>query len=260
MAEQLKLALEALALHAKALPGTRRVAANALSTLSAEDVPLSKVTKAVGALEKAPDSVRRAVPELNDAIQAARARLAQLQADTRDVVKRRDQLARAATAKNIGHRFTDAADFIGPFRIEHSEAGVIVRFGKAPVARLKSPTGSGVVTFAIQLEEKLRRAALEGWDNFVLAAEQRQRELSSSEPVPWSLLVESAIPDAKARRRLAVILSYRLALLVSSAAPGGWRFTISYPTLSEQRRAIEVPDLRHPGEPIRVARGRLSRA
>lgn len=258
MAEQLKLALEGITALTKALQGTRRVVANALSSLSSEGTPLPKLAKAVNDLANAPETVRRAIPELNQAVDSARERLVRLQADRRDVLKRRDQLASAARDKGIPHRFTDAADYIGPFRLEHSDAVMVLRLGKVAIARVKTPSGRESLASVLQSEARLRHAALDGWDPFMTALQRKQNELSGSEPVQWRLLVEAAVPEPKARRRLAPVLLYRLALLVSSDAPGGWRFSLTPPTLSEQRTAIEVPDLRHPGEPIRVSRGRLS--
>jgi hypothetical protein len=258
LAEQLKLALDGITALTKALQGTRRLVANALSSLSTEDTPLPKVARAVGDLEKAPDNVRRAIPELDQAVGAARERLGQLQSHRRDVVRRRDQLAAAAREKGIPYRFTDAADYLGPFRLEHSETAMVIRLGKLAIGRISTPSGREALGSMLLAEAKLQRGALEGWDNFVGALQRKQDELGGSEPVQWRRLLEAAVPDSKMRRRLAAVLLYRLALLVSPGAPGNWRFSLTPPTLAEQRTAIEVPDLRHPGEPIRVARGRLS--
>jgi hypothetical protein len=263
MAEQLKLALEGVTQLTRVLPKVSRAITGAMRSLSAQaTLPLAKVAKSVKALEAAAatEAVRRAVPHLETAIAEARDHLKEIDAERRDVQKRRDELARVAQEAGVPWRYTTRSDFVGPLRLDHSEQAVTVRLGPTPVGRIPAPSGRTTLAYALDVERKLKAAALAGWAEFLKAALARQKELSPSEPVRWKALVEAAAPDPRQRNRAAGVFGYRLALLVAATAPDGSRFTCTPPTLAEQRDATEVPDLHHVGELVRVVRGRLSPA
>jgi hypothetical protein len=260
--EQLKLALDQALELTRVLKPTCRAMDGVVRLLeSPEAASLADISKKVGALERATDreALKKAVPALGGALAEARQRLDDIGGIRRDVLRRREGLAALAQERGIPHKHGDHCDWLGPFRFDHTEHVAAAKLGRVKLARLRTPSSLEVVRCAEELRRKLEEQAASGWDEFIHAAYRRQEELSSSEPVPWRALVEYALPDVKVRRRKAAVIVYRLALLIFGGAPGGWAFTCVPPTLAEQREAVEVPDLRHPGESVRVVRGRLKK-
>lgn len=261
--QQLKLALDEALELTKALKPAAKAIDGAIKALESPDgAPLGDISKKIGALERATDreSLKRALPALAGAVAEAREALGQIGRTRRDVVLRREGLAAVAKDRGLPFKHGDRCDWLGPFRLDHSEHVTTVKLGRVSLGRLKDPSAREAFRFVEQIRGRLEQEALAGWDEFANAALQRQEVLSPTEPVRWKELVEHAVPDSKERRRRAPSITYRLALLIFGGAPGGWAFTCVPPTLAEQKEAIEVPDLRHPGESVRVVRGRLRRA
>ena len=260
MAEQLKLALtEALDLS-KALRPVNQALGGVIKALeNAETAPFPEISRKVSALERAADRdpVRKAVPSLDGAVSEARERLGAISRERGDVLNRREHLDRLARDRGWAASHKERYDALGPFRLDHTEGSTAVRLGRLPLGKLKAPSAAEIVRFLEQARTKLETEATRNWDQFIESAYRRQQELSMSEPVRWKQLVQASIPDFNERRRKALIVLYRLAMLIFARAPGGWSFTCVPPTLGEQREAVEVPDFDHPGETVRVVRGRL---
>lgn len=260
--EQLKLALgEALELT-KALKPAAKAIDGAIKALESPDgAPLGDISRRIGALERATDreALRRALPALEGAVAEAREALGEIGRARRDVVLRREGLAGLAKDRAIPFKHGDRSDWMGPFRLDHTEHLTTVKLGRVSLGRLNDPSPQQALRFVEQVRARLEKEAPKGWDEFAGAAYRRQEAMSSTEPVRWKDLLEYAMPDPKERKRSAAVVVYRLALLIFGGAPGGWGFTCVPPTLAEQKEATEVPDVLHPGESVRVVRGRLRR-
>jgi hypothetical protein len=261
-AEQLKLALsEALELTKALRPACKAIDGVLKALETSDKEPLGQLTKKVAALERTAEQegLKRSVVALGTALVETKRALAGIERDRRDVLKRRQAIALLAAERGFRFKHGDRSDWLGPFRVDHTEQTAVIKLARFAVARLRSPSGLEAVLAAEASRSKLEKEARRGWDEFVAAAYRRQETLSPSEPVAWAALVDAAIPDPKVRRRNAPVITYRLALLVFGGAPDGWAFTCVPPTLAEQRNAVEVPDPQHPGESVRVSRGRLRR-
>jgi hypothetical protein len=260
VAQQLKLVFDQTTELTKALRTTASAIRAAVTSLSeAETAPLAEIQKRVTALERAatPAPVRTALPSLESAVSNARSRVNEIEARRRDVIARREAVAKAASEQQRPFRHSDRWDWLGPFRLDHTETETTVRLGKTAVARLKTPTALEVLDGVHKAETQIKAEALKGFADFASALYQEQQRETAAEPVLIRELFARVVSDAKARAKQEPVFVYRLSLLLSGAAPGGWLLRCLPPTLAEQRQAIEVPDVLRPGESTRVSRGRL---
>lgn len=244
------------------LRGAKRCLATVARLQSNEgSLPFAIIARGVASLEKLasdPDATAL-LPALPPAATTAGDWLKGVRMNRANVPRRREALANLANHDGWPIDQTGTTDYVGPFELRHTPDSTKVRFGSFLLKTVRHPAPAELLTTMKAAQATLKAEAERSLSEFLEAIEEAQRRMSSADAAPWPQLLEAAIPDAKQRKRLAKVMVFRLALLLSGRGPSGWRLTIVPPTLSEQRRAIVVPRLDQPNAPVRVFRVRLSR-
>lgn len=244
------------------LRGAKRSLASVARLQSNEgSLPFAILARGIATLEKlasGPDAAAL-LPALLPAASAASDWLKTVRMNRANVTGRREALANLARRDGWPIDQTGTTDYVGPFELRHTPDSTEVRFGSFLLKTVKHPASAELLATMRAAQETLKADAERGLSEFLEAIEEAQRQRSSTDAGPWPQLLEAAVPDAKQRRRLAKVIVFRLALLLSGRGPTSWRLTVIPPTLSEQRRAIVVPRLDQPNAPVRVFRVRLSR-
>lgn len=189
----------------------------------------------------------------------AMARLASLKSERIDVRRRREDFARLAQLRGWPTAHTGDADHVGPFTLHHAQEATTISYASLRIARLKYPSPVLVAEAIAAHERKLDGDARRHFEEFLVAAAREQERLSKTEAVPWPAIIEVLIPNAAERKRMKRLLLWRLGLLLSGRAPGGWRIETVPPNLQEMPRAWSVPRLDRPNDALRLFRIRLIR-
>lgn len=205
------------------------------------------------------DSLGALIPLAVKELDRYRSRIEEIKRKRSDVRARREEFVRIARDAGWVVQSTGTADFVGPFKIQHDERTTIVFFAKFRVKRISYPSGATVLDTLKKVSEKMEDDALKGWGEFVDSVVATQERISATEPVPWGELFASIVPDKAQQKRLGRLFCYRLSLLISGKAPGGWKAVTVPPALAEQRFAWRVPRLDRPNDVVRVHRLRLKR-
>lgn len=244
------------------LRGVKRSLASVARLQSIEgSLPFAILARGIATLENLASGSDAAalLPGLLPAATAASDWLKSVRVNRANVPRRREALANLAGHDGWLIDQTGTTDYVGPFELRHTPDSTTVRFGSFLLRTVKHPAPAELLATIRAAQATLKGDAERGLMEFLEAIEEAQRQRSSTDLVPWPQLLEAAVPDAKQRKRLAKVMVFRLALLLSGRGPSGWRLTVIPPTLSEQRRAIVVPRLDQPNAPVRVFRVRLSR-
>lgn len=157
--EQLKLALgEALELTKALKPACRAMDGVIKALESPEGAPLGDISRRISALERASDreTLRRAVPTLDGALAEARQTLGELGRIRRDVLQRREGLANLAKERGIPFKHGDRCDWLGPFRLDHTEQVTTVKLGRVNLGRLKTPSPLETLRFIEEVQVDLK--------------------------------------------------------------------------------------------------------
>jgi hypothetical protein len=186
-------------------------------------------------------------------------RLDELKKERSDIRKRREEFVSLAKENGWSVISTGTRDHIGPYVVAHTDSGSTVFFGKMRILKVGYPSGVLLLNALQKRNHLLSAGALKDWDFFMEAVVKAQERISSSEPVPIEDIYSSIEPNEKKRRRLQLIFCYRIALLISGKAPGGWRLMSAPPALSEQAHAWTIPRLDRTNDIVRLRRFRVSR-
>jgi hypothetical protein len=229
--------------------------------LSVPDPSIEEIEKKQAKLEAFPrlESLAGLGPLVLNEREGYRTRIDEIKTQRSNVRARREDFVRLARDAGWDVQSTGTADFVGPFKIHHDERTSNVYFAKYRVKRISHPSGGNVFDALTKMSKKMEVDALKGWNEFMDRAIAMQDRISATEPVPWGELLTAIACDKAQQKRLGRIFNYRLALLVSGRAPGGWKAVVVPPALAEQRFAWKVPRLDRPNDVIRVHRVRLKK-
>lgn len=248
----------------EALRNVRRALDRMLKILSdAEDPEFVSLEQAEGALSVALEEAKRlatAIPLAAKRAPDAKAQLATLKSERADVRRRREEFARLAKFRGWPTAHTGDVDHVGPFTLHHAQEATTVLYASLRIARLKYPSPALVADAIAAHERKFDADARRNFEEFLVAAAREQERLSTTEAVPWPAIIEVLIPNAAERKRMKRLLLWRLGLLLSGRAPGGWRIETVPPNLQEMPHAWSVPRLDRPNDALRLFRIRLIRA
>lgn len=187
----------------------------------------------------------------------AKERLASVKSERVDVRRRRENFARLARTRGWATAHTGEVDHVGPFVLHHAPDATTISYGSLRAARLKYPSPTLIANAIEAHERKLNTDAHHHFEEFLGAAAGEQEKLSKTEAVPWPAIIEALIPNTAERKRMKRVLLWRLGLLLSGRAPGGWRIETVPPNLQEMPRAWSVPRLDRPNDALRLFRVRL---
>jgi hypothetical protein len=245
-----------------ALRSLRRAAdrtQKALSAAADSDLESLEQAEAALSLTLADHSLAALVPLATQLAGDAKARLVSLKSERSDVRRRREDFARLAHARRWRIAHTGEMDHVGPFTLHHSPDATTISYGSLRLARLKYPSPTVIGKTVEAHEQKLNADAHHDFSEFLGAAAREQEKVSQTEAVPWPAIVEALISNPVERKRMRRVLLWRLGLLLSGGAPGGWRIETTPPNLQEMPRAWSVPRLDRPNDALRLFRIRLIR-
>jgi hypothetical protein len=185
-------------------------------------------------------------------------RLHLLQAERRDVDRRRSELAECAKEYDWGISHTEKRDYVGPFSIEYTPESATLELGKSKRCKLAFPTGMEVFEAVKAERAELERLVEDVWTEMKKRIVPRQATPDTL--VAWPDVVAAlSTPEVPFRKREAVVL-YALALLRAGKMRDGWSASFKPPTLAQQndRDAVTLPRIDRPGNPDRIAALRLN--
>jgi hypothetical protein len=246
----------------EALRSVKRAADRVQKVLAAAaDSDLESLEQAQAALSLAlkDNTLSALVPVAAKLAIDAKARLASLKSERADVRRRREDFARLAHLRGWPTAHTGEVDHVGPFILHHAQDATTISYGSLRIAKLKYPSPTLIANAIEAHERKLNADAHDRFEEFLGAAAREQENLSKSEAVPWPAVIEALIPNVAERKRMKRVLLWRLGLLLSGRAPGGWRIETVPPNLQEMPRAWSVPRLDRPNDALRLFRIRLIR-
>lgn len=249
---QIDSAVKSLKSLRKALLGTKDL-------LSSSDPYFDQIAKKVKPLDAFPDTgpVALLVPLATQEIEDYRAKLEEIKRQRSDVRNRREDFVRMARDSGLVVECMGTADFTGPYKVEHAEQYSSIWFGKYRLRKIAYPSGGNILNALREVSGKLEEDALHGWDEFMGQIVAAQERISPTEFVAWKNLFNAVLPNIAQQKKLGSLFCYRLSILISGKAPGGWKAITAPPALSEQRSAWGVPRLDKTNEIVRVNRMRL---
>ncbi len=246
----------------EALKNVKRVADRVQKVISSSGDPeIESLEQAEAALSLAltDKALAAVVPRVAKFAADAKAQLASLKSERIDIRRRREGLARLAQLRGWPTAHTGEADHVGPFTLHHAQDATTITYASLRIARLKYPSPALIANAIATHERKLDMDARHHFEQFLDAAAREQETSSKTEAVPWPAIIEALIPRPAERKRIKRVLLWRLGLLLSGRAPGGWRIESVPPNLQEMPRAWSVPRLDRPNDALRMFRVRLIR-
>jgi hypothetical protein len=243
----------------KSLKSLRKALLWTKDLLSSSDPYFEEIAKKMKPLDVFPDTGPLAllVPLAIQEIEGYRARLEEIKKQRSDVRNRREEFVRMAGDSGFVIQCMGTTDFSGPYKVEHVEQYSSIWFGKYRLQKIAYPSGGNIFNTLREVSGKLEEEALHGWAEFMDQIVAAQERISHTEFVPWKNLFNAVLPNIAQQRRLGSLFCYRLSILISGKAPGGWKAITAPPALSEQRSAWGVPRLDKTNEIVRVYRLRL---
>jgi len=243
----------------KSLKSLRKALFGMKDLLSSSDTYFDEIAKKVKPLDafSNPGPLASLVPLAIQEIDDYRARLEEIKSQRSDVRKRREEFVRMARDSGLLVQCMGTTDFTGPYKVEHVEQNSSIWFGKYRLQKIAYPSGGNILNTLRKVSRKLEEDALHGWNEFIDQIIAAQESISHTEFVPWKNLFNAVLPNIAQQRKLASLFCYRLSILISGKAPGGWKAITAPPALSEQRSAWGVPRLDKTNDIVRVYRLRL---
>jgi len=243
----------------KSLKTLRKALLETKDLLSSSDPCFDEISKTGNPLDAFPDTGPLAllIPLAIQEREGYRARIEEIKRQRSDIRNRREDFVRMARDSGLVVQCMGTTDFTGPYKVEHLEQYSSIWFGKYRLQKIAYPSGGNILNALREVSSKLEEEALHGWAEFMDQIVAAQERVSHTEFVPWKNLFNAVLPNIAQQRRLGSLFCYRLSILISGKAPGGWKAITAPPALSEQRSAWGVPRLDKTNEIVRVYRLRL---